>query len=149
MTLDAAAIRVLLPHFGDMCLLQSLERWTPETASCLSTSHQNPAHPLAEGERLGSANLIEYAAQAMALHGALLAGTDNSSGHGILAGVRRVNLLVDDLANISGPMAITVTLVSGDSRSALYDFQVTADTETLASGRATVMFSTHSGPVSV
>ena len=141
-------------------------RWCCSTDACCTTSsHTRSPHPLAVDGRLGSANLIEYAAQAMALHGAMLAadatdaadaaagagpadaahgnaatGTTAGSGHGVLAGVRRLSLYADDLHTEPAPLTIKVNLVSGDARTALYDFTVQAQDRLLAEGRATVMF---------
>lgn len=142
------AIRNLLPHSADMCLIQTLLEWTPEHAVCETRTHLLRPHPLADGDRLGSANLIEYAAQCMALHGALLgqqngpADAGAAGTHGVLAGVRRVNLNLADLATIAGPLSLRVSLMSGDSKTAIYDFSVSADDKLLADGRATVMFMT-------
>lgn len=148
--LDEATIRSLLPHHGDMCLIDGLSQWSPEHATCQSSAHLRPAHPLAEDDRLGSATLIEVAAQAMALHGALLAGVGTSdvdkelSGapekHGVLAGVRRVTLEGANIAAVSGPLSVQVSLTSGDANTALYEFVVSAGEQSLATGRATVLF---------
>lgn len=143
--LTEPAIRALLPHSADMCLIDSLLEWSPESALCQTQTHRRHPHPLAENGRLGSANLIEYAAQCMALHGALLAPpADNrhsgSQPHGVLAGVRKINLLIDDIQTIAGPLSIRVSLLSGDSKTAIYDFSVSTDHTPLADGRATVMF---------
>ncbi len=57
-----------------MCLLDAVRDWSAEAITCTATSHTDPANPLRADGRLGAANGIEYAAQAMAIHGALLAG---------------------------------------------------------------------------
>lgn len=67
-------IRSLLPHAGAMCLLESVLAWDMNSISCSSLSHCVPNNPLRAASGLASANGIEYAAQAMALHAALVSG---------------------------------------------------------------------------
>jgi predicted hotdog family 3-hydroxylacyl-ACP dehydratase len=67
-------IRALLPHAGAMCLLDSVLAWDMNSISCSSLSHCLPNNPLRAATGLASANGIEYAAQAMALHAALVSG---------------------------------------------------------------------------
>ncbi len=67
-------IRSLLPHAGAMCLLESVLAWDMNSISCSSLSHCVPNNPLRAASGVASANGIEYAAQAMALHAALVSG---------------------------------------------------------------------------
>jgi predicted hotdog family 3-hydroxylacyl-ACP dehydratase len=57
-----------------MCLLESVLAWDMNSISCSSLSHCLPNNPLRAASGLASANGIEYAAQAMALHAALVSG---------------------------------------------------------------------------
>lgn len=157
--LDKAVFGAWLPHAGDMILLDTLLAWSETEAHCTTLSHTRSPHPLAVNGRLGSANLVEYAAQAMALHGAMSAATadkavdadnantpdntaDAGNGHGVLAGVRRLSLYVNEIHTETAALDIAVQLVSGDARTALYDFTVQTQNRLLAEGRATVMFVT-------
>jgi hypothetical protein len=81
--LDHAAIAARIPHQGSMCLLAAVVDWSADGISCRAVSHADPANPLRAEGRLGAANGIEYAAQAMALHGALLAGGDAHAAPGL------------------------------------------------------------------
>ncbi len=150
MSLDALAIAGLLPHRGAMCLLERMIGMDDQTLSCQATSHVSPEHPLRGDQGLGAAILIEYAAQAMALHAALQAPgktrTELASGrHGVIAGVRRVNLYVARIDTLASPLDILVTLISGDSEGALYGFVIRADGRLLADGRLTVVFLARTG----
>ena len=71
--LDHAWIAAHIPHQGSMCLLDAVLRWDTQHVACSATSHGDPSNPLRQFGRLGAACGIEYAAQAMAVHGALLA----------------------------------------------------------------------------
>ena len=71
--LDRAWIASHIPHQGSMCLLDYVEAWDRERIRCRASSHRAADNPLRAYGRLGAACGIEYAAQAMAVHGALLA----------------------------------------------------------------------------
>lgn len=64
----------LLPHAGAMVLLDSVIAWDAAHILCASRSHLAPDNPLRRDGRLASICAAEYALQAAALHGALLAG---------------------------------------------------------------------------
>ena len=70
-TLDHAGIAQRVPHSGSMCLLQRMVGWSVERIACSAISHRDPANPLRTQGGLLAVSAIEYAAQAMALHGAL------------------------------------------------------------------------------
>ena len=71
MRFDRGWIEAHIPHQGRMCLLDEVRAWDQAGVECASRTHRAPDHPLRAHGRLGSACLLEYAAQAMAVHGAL------------------------------------------------------------------------------
>ena len=71
-TLVQAQIAELIPHSGTMCLLQALDAWDKQHIACRADNHRDPHNPLRTRSGLLAPNAIEYAAQAMALHGALI-----------------------------------------------------------------------------
>lgn len=144
--LDHTGIAALLPHRGAMCLIDSVDQWSDEAIVCSSRSHQRRPHPLArEDGSVGAACGVEYAAQAMALHAALAARAADAGGEGgrlpvgMLAGLRALALQAGRLDDIADPLRIEARLESGDPRTALYSFALTAAGRPLASGRATVI----------
>jgi predicted hotdog family 3-hydroxylacyl-ACP dehydratase len=137
--LDAAAIRARIPHSGRMCLLDEVLDWDSERITCRSQAHRSPEHPLGGRGGLGGATGIELAAQAMAVHGALLASEYQAAAQaGRLASVRGVEILVDRLDSIADDLIITCERLAGDERSALYQFTVTAGACPVMRGRATI-----------
>src|ERR1700688_1204625 len=74
MRLNRAWIESRIPHHGRMCLLDEVIAWSDARVSCRSGTHREADNPLRADGKLGIACGIEYAAQAMAVHGALLAG---------------------------------------------------------------------------
>lgn len=154
MRLDHAWIELNIPHHGRMCLLDDVMEWDARHIRCRSNTHRAGDHPLRSQGRLGIACAIEYAAQAMAVHGALIGGAVAAgsaqaarggakharSEVGFLASLRNVRLHVLRLDDIEGDLFCAASLVAGDRGSALYEFAVTSEVQRLVGGRATVLF---------
>jgi predicted hotdog family 3-hydroxylacyl-ACP dehydratase len=151
MRLDRTWIERNIPHHGRMCLLDEVIEWDAQHIRCRSGTHRLPDHPLRSQGRLGIACGIEYAAQAMAVHGALasdfegrLAGKvgKGRSEVGFLAGLREVRLHVLWLDDIEADLICEALLVAGDHGSALYEFALwsEAQPQRLLNGRAAVVF---------
>ncbi len=150
-TLDHAGIAALIPHSGAMCLLDRLCAWDAKHIACSANNHRDTAHALRSASGLLAPVAIEYAAQAMALHGALIgqaAGTPATPGY--LASARSVQLhalRLDDLplsGNASEPdeLRIEATRQAGDARQILYAFSITHQGRPVAEGRAAVVLNT-------
>ena len=137
--LDRRWIAEHVPHHGDMCLLEAVVDWPATTISCRSTSHTDPANPLRAEGRLGAASGIEYAAQAMAVHGALLADAGGRPGQGYRTRLRGVTLHVVRLDDLPGDLSIQAECLSGDGTNVLYHFSVSHAGHCLIDGRAAVV----------
>ena len=137
--LDHAAIAARIPHQGSMCLLAAVVDWSETTISCRAISHTDPANPLRGEGRLGAANGIEYAAQAMAMHGALLAQAGDQPRQGYLTSVRSVQLHVARLDDLPGELSIQAERLSGDGNHILYQFSLSHAGRCLLQGRAAVV----------
>lgn len=138
--LDRDAIAARIPHSGRMCLLDSLERWSADAVVCRSSSHRDADNPLRSGNALLAPAAIEYAAQAMALHGALCAAPGSAPRGGFLASVRQVRLQVARLDDIDGEIEVSAERLAGDASQAMYRFALhDATGALLVDGRATVI----------
>ena len=122
-----------------MCLLDAVVDWSATTIACRAISHTDPANPLRAAGRLGAANGIEYAAQAMAVHGALLAKADDRPAQGYLTSVRSVQLHVARLDDLPGELGVQAERLSGDGNNILYQFTLTHAGRCLLEGRAAVV----------
>lgn len=123
-----------------MCLLDCVEKWDEERIHCRASSHRAMDNPLRVRERLGTACGIEYAAQAMAVHGALLASPASVSARvGFLVSVRGAQLHVPRLDDIADDLLIEATCIAGSENNILYQFCVSAAGQSLLDGRATVV----------
>lgn len=131
-----------IPHQGTMCLLDHVASFDSDRLVCMASSHSHGDNPLRAHGRLGAATGIEYAAQAMAVHGALLAqGTEERPRVGFLASVRSVELHVERLDDVSGALRIEAVRIHSEGNSILYGFTVHADQggKLLLEGRAAVI----------
>lgn len=123
-----------------MCLLDEVLAWDRRCIRCRSATHRDAHHPLRAHGRLGAASAIEYAAQAMAVHGALLASaTVVVPRIDFLAAVRRVQMHLISLDAIAEDLLICAERIEGDERTVLYDFSVLEQERVLVCGRATVV----------
>jgi predicted hotdog family 3-hydroxylacyl-ACP dehydratase len=144
MLLNRAWIEARIPHQGRMCLLDEVLDWDAQHIRCRTATHRAPDNPLRSHDRLSIACGIEYAAQAMALHGALAGGAvdaiaGRSSRVGLLASVRDVRLMVLRLDDIESDLICEITHLAGDSLTALYEFALRDRDRSLLSGRASVI----------
>lgn len=139
-TLDRAGIAARIPHRDSMCLLDRLLHWSAEGIHCSSATHGDADNPLRSASGLLAPCAIEYAAQAMALHGSLVAPVGDAPTPGYLASVRQVRLAVATLHDVPGELQVRATRLAGDARQILYQFSVGDDSgRVLAEGRATVV----------
>jgi predicted hotdog family 3-hydroxylacyl-ACP dehydratase len=151
--LDRLWIEQHIPHKGSMCLLDEVLAWDATRIRCRSASHRSAANPLRRHGRLGAACGIEYAAQAMAVHGALVAASaplersvgssvpgSIGAGIGYLASVRNVALGVTRLDQLEEDLIAAAERVTGDRRTVLYEFSVWSAQRPLLSGRASIVF---------
>lgn len=130
----------LLPHAGAMCLLDELVSWDKTRIVCRSASHRRGDHPLRRDGFLPAIHLLEYAAQATAVHGALVAGADTSAVPAkYLAAARDFDVAVNSLDDIQADLHIDAECLLAMGDSAVYRFHVSADGRELASGRLTIV----------
>ena len=140
MLLDKNAICQMLPHGDTMCLLDEVKSWNETHIICLSRSHRVPTNPLRNAEGLPMIALLEYGAQAMAIHGCLLmqqTGTHLSEGY--IAAVRDVKLANGLLSDIETDLVIEAEQVYQDGGNMIYNLQIHSDNHELASGRVTAV----------
>jgi predicted hotdog family 3-hydroxylacyl-ACP dehydratase len=130
----------LIPHSFDMCLLDRVESWDENTITCTSQSHKLATNPLRRNKTLSSVHLLEYAAQAMAVHGGL---HDREQGvqmtEGYLAALRDIKIELRDIENLESELRIEATKMLSQGGNMIYSFKVSTEENELVSGRATVV----------
>jgi len=89
---------------------------------------------------LSAVHLLEYAAQATAVHGGLVAGPGTLPAPlKYLAGARGVELQVADLDDVHADLRIDAERLLSLGDGVLYRFHVSADRQLLASGRLSIV----------
>lgn len=148
-TLDRDAIAARIPHAGSMCLLDEVVHWDDRRIECTAAfgrsvaagTHplESPLSPRSTGQSphvpgaVPATAAIEYAAQAMAVHGTLMLEArkpsdpqDAKPRRGFLAGLRSVQLHCRWLDGRWSTLVIRAERFAGDDVQVLYDFEVSA-----------------------
>lgn len=132
-------IAALIPHAGGMCLLERIERWDDSSVTVATATHRNPANPLTGRSGLRAIHLCEYGAQAMAVHGGLLAQARGERAQpGLLVSLRDVVLGCDFIQDLDGELVVEARRLHDTGTTWQYEFRVTHAGRLLAQGRVTV-----------
>lgn len=138
--IERDGILPLIPHQGVMCLWDRVLAWDAGTIRLRAGNHRDPAHPLRAGGRLHAVHLCEYGAQAMAVHGGLLARDSGGvAPPGMLVALRGVSLHAARIDDLPGDLECIAEALARSAGSQQYAFRVTHAGVLLAEGRAAVM----------
>ena len=122
-----------------MCLLEEVLSWDDEQVVISTRTHLAPDHPLRRGGHLDPVHLCEYGAQAMAVHGGLLAHRQGGRARpGFLVSLREVWLAAGAVERCTSALVVTARRIHGDANGWQYGFAVHHESRPLATGRATV-----------
>jgi predicted hotdog family 3-hydroxylacyl-ACP dehydratase len=135
-----AEIETLVPHAGVMCLWDEVVAFDDARIALRAFNHRDPAHPLRSGGQLRAVHLCEYGAQAMAVHGGLLARrTGGSAAPGMLVALRDVTLHVARIDDLAGALDGEAEALAVSATGQQYAFRVSHAGLLLAEGRAAVV----------
>lgn len=149
MKIDRSWIQRHIPHQGTMCLLEAVKHWSDTDIQCHAHSHLALDNPLRNAHGLPISAGIEYAAQVMAVHGALLAPADQLPEVGYLTSVRNVEWWTPRLDDAGAELTVQATRISGNEVSLLYDFSILCHERLLLRGRAGVMIKPPAAPQNI
>ena len=122
MALNRDAIAALIPHGARCACWKRLLSFDEDCIVCRAVSHRDAAHPLRDDGVLPAICGIEYAAQAMAVHGALMdtaagkGSTEARGRRGMLAAARDVTLNVERLDDIADDLIVSARKLIGGER---------------------------------
>lgn len=135
----------LIPHTGNMCLLDAVLTWDAQTIHAVSAGHARADNPLRGAGGLHAVHLAEYGAQAMAVHGALLARSRGveTMRPGMLVSLRDVQLSEEYVDRLTGQLDVYAECLYADDGGAQYAFRIEHNGRVLASGRAAVIHPAH------
>lgn len=119
MSLNREQIAALIPHGSAMCMLDEVVAWDSEQIHCRSTGFASPDNPLFERDQLPSVLLIEYAAQAAAIHSALLAPATEVARSAYIGAVKQLEL-VKPLSDNQAAIDIEAICLLNNNGGAIY-----------------------------
>lgn len=131
-------IEARVPHAGAMCLLESVRAWDRTRIDCLAQA-PTADHPLAAAHGVPAIAGVEYAAQAAAVHGALVDGLARPRP-GLLAKIAGVELSGPRLDRNAGRLEVHAELLAGAAGGCLYSFSVSDAGGCVVRGRLMVAF---------
>jgi predicted hotdog family 3-hydroxylacyl-ACP dehydratase len=138
--LAKAQWRDVIPHKADMCLLDDVVDWNDTDIHLTAASHRDPHNPLRSDGMLRAVHLCEYGAQAMAVHGGLIARRDGgTAAPGYLVSLRAIELHTARIDDLPHDLDVFATQLHGDASGWQYEFRVEHDGTLIAGGRAAVM----------
>ncbi|MFO1394644.1 MAG: hypothetical protein U1F09_12845 [Steroidobacteraceae bacterium] len=133
---DPENIASLVPQKGRMCLLEHLRSWDATSVVASTRTHLDPANPLRSAGRLSAVHLCEYGAQAMALHGGLMArASGRGPDPGLLVALRDVHLRVDRIDELQGELVVSAECLQSGSAGLHYRFEVRHADTVIGAGR--------------
>jgi predicted hotdog family 3-hydroxylacyl-ACP dehydratase len=137
--IDKMEIARLIPHAGDMILLDGVLSWSEARIQCVTATHRWIGNPLWRDGRIGILCGVEYASQAIALHAGLTRDKADTPCRGYLASLRAVACHVDRLDLIPGTLLIEAEPLLGEASGAIYKFALRSKNRILLDGRAAVV----------
>lgn len=132
--MDRAQIAALIPHGDSMCLLDEVIAWDERQIHCRSHHFANAANPLFDDGQLDTVLLLEYGAQAAAVHAGLLQSRLGEARPAYIGAVKDVELLAA-IADNSGALDLHAQCLLSSSQGAIYELVAQQAGSTLLRGR--------------
>lgn len=137
--MESEGIAELLPHGPSMQLVDKVISCSPDKIHCQSVNHNSPEHPLKEAGRLPAMALVEYGAQAAAIHAAICQTGVGGPGEGYIGAIKDLELNCQRLESIEGPIDLYADCELASVNGAIYRFSAQASGSCLATGRLTLI----------
>ena len=142
MSVDVGRLYERLPHAGSMCLIEQVLEWGPDSVRCRTSNHRDPANPLRTKGGLRAVCVVEYAAQAAALHAILVAGDDapadaaaSKKSRALLALVNGLELDTAYLHDGDGDLVVEGNVDYRSGAAVIYRFEAFDGIRPIARGR--------------
>ena len=126
----------LLPHRASARMLERVIEWNEEFIRVATATHRAELNPLRRAGRLAAAHLVEYGAQAMALHGALKSRAEGSlAPSALLVAARDFRASREFIDDLTGDLELVARKLLATPASFQYAFDVFHQGERIAGGR--------------
>ena len=139
-SLSASEIQELIPHSGNMSLIDSVSYWDKNLIHCWTKSHLCSNNPLRTNLQLHSTILIEYGAQAAAIHASLSsASIDKKMGTAFLASVKHTQWKEETIPQDDEAMELKAEKEHDHNKGAIYTFQIHFNHSPFSEGKLILM----------
>lgn len=118
--MDRGRIAALIPHGDSMCMLDEIIAWDETRIHGRSHTFAADTNPLFENGQLDSVLLIEYGAQAAAVHAALLQSKLGEARPAYIGAVKDVELFTA-MADNSTALDLHLQCLLSSSQGAIYE----------------------------
>jgi len=139
MLIGKAEIEQMIPHGRQMCLLDEVIKWNQHKITCDTRSHRNPSNPLMKHGQLGGMMLVEYGAQAAAIHVALLQKGFSSPQPAYLGAIKQLALYTRFIDKIEDSLTVEADCLWHNMKGAIYSVQVKAADQLLITVRISLL----------
>ncbi len=133
--LGADALAELLPHGAGMSMLDEVVTWGDAKVHCRTRSHRRGDNPLLANGAQQSILLVEYAAQAAAVHAGLLQSQLGEARPAYVGAVKNIEICQPTLPESDDPLDVVVTAEYLSQDGAIYRFDIDCVAERVISGR--------------
>lgn len=133
--INKSEIEKLIPHGHQMCLLDKVLESDEQHIVCSTESHLRDDNPLIEGGQLEAVALVEYGAQAAAIHAALIHSGMGEQKPAYLGAIKTLKLGLINLGNITSALIVEACCELSNPNGAIYSINVKSADKTVISGR--------------
>lgn len=123
------SISELLPHSGDMVLIDEVQSWSQEEIVCTSSTHLLSSNPLRTAKGLSINAALEYGSQTIAIHGALKRESSSKPKQALIVAVKQANWTIDYLDQTPLPLIILAKVETQLSSLAQYCFEIKTEAD--------------------
>lgn len=141
MLINREAIEELIPHTGSMCLLDSVARWDDQSIECLTASHRRQDNPflLDSAGTMDATFLVEYGAQAAAVHAALLQQGMAGQGTAYLGAIKKLNFFQRQVDLSIDHLIIKARCELNTTEGAIYQLDCSGGDEAIIAARVVLV----------
>lgn len=130
----------LIPHGESMSLLDRIVEWGDDFVVCATTSHQCSNNPLKFDGKLPSLCLVEYGAQAAAVHAAIVASRVDEQGKPAYVGnFKNIQCQRDNVDNDLPEIMVRAEKEASSSAGAIYQLRASVNDTDLVTATMTLL----------
>jgi len=133
--LSQQEIAELIPHGNGMSLLDQVTSWDDNAINCRSAAHLRSNNPLLKNGKLSTVLLVEYGAQAAAIHASLLKSGMGEKRAAYLGSVKKMALSKQWLEVEDTELFITANCEMNSPGGAIYQFTAHSNEQLIAKAK--------------